>query len=209
MPRPDALAKVTGAARYPADLVRPGMLHAAAVFAHRAHARILNVDAAEALALPGVRAVLTAQDVPYNRFGLIVADQPLLCEDVVRFYGDRVALVVADSAAAARAAATRVKVAYEDLPAVTSAQASPLFPGLPSIAEAGLPGYEALTVDAVVVPAKTPAAIIKRLLDFARDKPPEKKFADLIQVIENTTLERTSRIIPATRNALSVITGRT
>jgi len=131
-PRPDALDKGTGAARYPADLVRPGMLHAAAVFAHRAHARILNVDAAEALALPGVRAVLTAQDVPYNRFGLIVADQPLLCEDVVRFYGDRVALVVADSAAAARAAATRVKVAYEDLPAVTSAQAA-LAEGAPRV----------------------------------------------------------------------------
>ena len=128
VPRPDALDKVTGAARYPADLVKAGMLHAAAVFAHRAHARILNIEASGARALPGVHAVLTAADVPYNRFGLIVADQALLCEDVVRFYGDRVALVVADSAAIARDGAARVNVSYEDLPAVTSAQAA-LAPG--------------------------------------------------------------------------------
>jgi len=132
VPRPDALDKVTGAARYPADLVKAGMLHAAAVFAHRAHARILNIEASGARALPGVHAVLTAADVPYNRFGLIVADQALLCEDVVRFYGDRVALVVADSAAIARDGAARVKVNYEDLPAVTSAQAA-LAPGAPRV----------------------------------------------------------------------------
>jgi CO/xanthine dehydrogenase Mo-binding subunit len=124
LPRPDALDKVTGAARYPADLVQAGMLHAAAVFAHRAHARILGIDTSAALALQGVRAVLVAKDVPYNRFGLIVADQPLLCEDVVRFYGDRVALVVADSAAIARAGAACVKVSYEDLPAVTTIEAA-------------------------------------------------------------------------------------
>jgi CO/xanthine dehydrogenase Mo-binding subunit len=132
LPRPDALDKVTGAAQYPADLIRPGMLHAAAVFAHRASARILKIDTAEALALAGVRTVLTAKDVPYNRFGLIEADQPLLCEDVVHFYGDRVALVVADSAAIAREGAARVKVAYEDLPAITTAEAA-LAPGAPRV----------------------------------------------------------------------------
>ncbi len=132
VPRPDALDKVTGAARYPADLLRPGMLHAAAVFAHRPSARVLEIDASEALATPGVCAVLTAKDVPYNRFGLIEADQPLLCEDVVRFYGDRVALVVADSAAVARAAAAKVQVRYEDLPAVTSAQQA-LLPDAPRV----------------------------------------------------------------------------
>jgi len=145
VPRPDALDKVTGAARYPADLVRPGMLHAAAVFAQHAHARILNIDASGAQALPGVRAVLTADDVPLdplraaanpnyrrNRFGLIDNDQPLLCEDLVRFYGDRVALVVAESPAIARAGAARVKVTYEDLPALTSAQAA-LAPDAPRV----------------------------------------------------------------------------
>lgn len=119
LPRPDALGKVTGAAQYPSDLIRPGMLHAAAVFAHRPSARIRAIDAGAALALPGVRAILLAKDVPFNRFGLIEADQPLLCEDVVRFEGDRVALVVAESPQLAREGAACVRVEYEPLPAVT------------------------------------------------------------------------------------------
>ncbi|GCE09684.1 xanthine dehydrogenase family protein molybdopterin-binding subunit [Dictyobacter aurantiacus] len=120
--RPDALGKVTGAARYPADLVRPGMLHAQVVFAHRPHARILSIDTAEAQASPGVIAVLTAQDVPYNAFGLIEADQPVLCQDVVRFEGDKVALVVAESREAAITASKLVAVEYEEMPAVTDPQ---------------------------------------------------------------------------------------
>ncbi len=134
IPRPDALGKVTGAAQYPADLVRPGMLHAAAVWAHHAHARILSIDTSAARALPGVRTVLLAVDVPYNRFGLIEADQPLLCDDMVRFYGDRVALVVAENAAIARAAADLVRVEYEDLPIVSSAQQA-IAPGAPRVHE--------------------------------------------------------------------------
>ena len=130
--RPDALDKVTGAALYPADLVRPGMLHAAAVFAHRPHARILAIDAGAARAMPGVSAVLTAADVPYNRFGLIETDQPLLCEDVVRFAGDRVALAVGQSAEIARAAAAAVRVRYEDLPVVSDPREASK-PGAPRI----------------------------------------------------------------------------
>jgi len=91
LPRPDALGKVTGATCYPADLVRPGMLHLQVVFAHRPHARILSLNTSAALQHPGVVAVLTAADVPFNAFGLIDADQPVLCEDVVRFTGDKVA----------------------------------------------------------------------------------------------------------------------
>ena len=122
--RPDALGKVTGAARYPADLIREGMLHLHVVFAHRPHARILSVDTRPALALPGVVAVLTARDVPYNAYGLIDADQPALCHDIVRFQGDKVALVVAESKAAAQAGAERVAVEYADLPAVTDPRAA-------------------------------------------------------------------------------------
>src|SRR5437762_11658511 len=124
LPRPDALGKVTGSARYPADLVRPGMLHLRVVFAHRPHARIVAINARAALRHPGVVAVLTAADVPHNAFGLIDADQPVLCGDVVRFEGDRVALVVAESKAAAAEAATLVAVDYEDLPAVTDPHAA-------------------------------------------------------------------------------------
>src|SRR6266480_4788164 len=114
LPRPDALGKVTGATTYPADLVRPGMLHLKVVFAHRPHARIVAIDARAALRHPGVVAVLTAADVPHNAFGLIDADQPVLCADVVRFEGDKVALVVAEGAEAAAEGAKLVAVAYED-----------------------------------------------------------------------------------------------
>ena len=124
LPRHDALAKVTGEARYPADLVRAGMLHLKVVFAGRPHARILAIDTAAARSHPGVVAVLTAGDVPHNAFGLIDADQPVLCGDIVRFSGDKVALVVAETAAAAEAAATLVWVDYEDLPAVTDPRAA-------------------------------------------------------------------------------------
>ncbi|HEX6292113.1 MAG TPA: xanthine dehydrogenase family protein molybdopterin-binding subunit [Herpetosiphonaceae bacterium] len=124
LPRPDALNKVTGAARYPGDLVRPDMLHLKVVFAHRPHARIVSIDPSAALAQTGVVAVLTAADVPFNAFGLIDADQPVLCGDVVRFEGDKVALVVAETAAAAAAGAKLVSVAYEDLPVVADPRAA-------------------------------------------------------------------------------------
>jgi CO/xanthine dehydrogenase Mo-binding subunit len=132
LPRPDALAKVTGAARYPGDLSRPGMLHLKVVFAGRPHARILAVETAAALAHPGVVAVLTAADVPHNAYGLITADQPVLCGDVVRFVGDRVAVVAAETREAAEAGARLVAVRYEDLPAVVDAEDA-LLPGAPLI----------------------------------------------------------------------------
>lgn len=133
-PRPDALGKVTGAARYPADLVRPDMLRLKVVFAGRPHARIRSLDTAAALAHPGVVAVLTASDVPYNAFGLIDADQPVLCGEVVRFSGDKVALVVAESQEAAEAGAQLVQVEYEDLPVVTDPRAA-LAPDAPLVHE--------------------------------------------------------------------------
>jgi len=130
--RPDARDKVTGAARYPADLVRRDMAQAKAIFAHRPHARIASIDAARARALPGVLAVLTAADVPYNRYGLIESDQEVLCSERVRYAGDRVALVVATNAQIASAAAALVEVTYEDLPAVTDAREA-MLPGAPLV----------------------------------------------------------------------------
>jgi CO/xanthine dehydrogenase Mo-binding subunit len=118
LPRHDALGKVTGETRYPADLLKPGMLHLKTVFAGRPHARIVAIDTSPALSHPGVVAVLTANDVPYNAFGLIDHDQPVICADVVRFAGDKVAVVVAENEEAAEAGAALVRVEYEDLPAV-------------------------------------------------------------------------------------------
>jgi len=132
LPRPDAVCKVTGAARYPGDLVQPGMLHLQVVFAGRPHARIVSIDAEMARHLPGVVAVLTAVDVPVNAYGLIEADQPLLCGDRVRFDGDKVALVVGETPEAAQAGAAAVTVVYEDLPAVTDPRAA-LEPGAPLV----------------------------------------------------------------------------
>lgn len=134
LPRPDALAKVTGAALYPADLVKPGMLHLKVVFAHRPHARICSLDSHAALAYPGVVAVLTAADVPYNAFGLIEADQPVLCGDKVRFEGDKVALVVAETPEAAVAGGQLVLVDYENLLAVTDPRLA-MSPGAPLVHE--------------------------------------------------------------------------
>jgi CO/xanthine dehydrogenase Mo-binding subunit len=77
--RIDAVAKVTGAARYPGDLEMPGMLHMKILFAERPHARIVRLDTARAEAYPGVVAVLTATDVPVNEFGLQQRGAPVGC----------------------------------------------------------------------------------------------------------------------------------
>ena len=119
--RPDARDKVTGATRYPADGIRRGMLHAKVVFGHRPRARLVALDPASALAVDGVVAVLTAADVPVNAFGLIRDDQPVLCPvgGEVRFEGDKIAVVVAETYDAAVLGADSLGVTLNDLPPVT------------------------------------------------------------------------------------------
>jgi CO/xanthine dehydrogenase Mo-binding subunit len=116
--------KVTGAARYAADVSKPGMLHAAFVTSPYAHARIVSVETSAARALPGVRAVITGADIERQRFGRRLQDWPVLCWDRVLFIGDRVAAVAADSAEIADEAARLVDVEYEELPAILDAQAA-------------------------------------------------------------------------------------
>jgi CO/xanthine dehydrogenase Mo-binding subunit len=131
-PRLDAPGKVTGQTLYPGDIVRPDMLHMATLFAGRPHARILGIDTSEAERAPGVVAVFTAKDVPVNEYGLQIKDQPVLCgpgsakagADVVRFVGDQVALVVAETEAQARAACKFIRVEWEDLPSVFDPEAT-------------------------------------------------------------------------------------
>ena len=132
LPRHDALAKVTGETAYPGDLLDAETLRLKVVYAGRPHARIVEIDTHAALAVPGVVAILTAADVPLNAFGLIDHDQPVLCGDVVRFAGDKVAVVVAATDAAAEAGALMVSVSYEDLPAVTDPRAA-LAPDAPLV----------------------------------------------------------------------------
>ncbi len=135
--RVDALAKVTGQAKYPADFSLPGMRHAKVVWAGEPHARIQAIDTSAALALPGVVAVLTGRDVPCNEFGLIENDQQVLAADVVRWVGEPVAVVVAETEVLAEQARDLVKVTYEPLPFVLDPLKA-LEPGAPLI-HAGRP----------------------------------------------------------------------
>jgi CO/xanthine dehydrogenase Mo-binding subunit len=124
--RLDVVAKVTGKAKYPGDFQFSDQLVMKVLFAHRAHARVIEVDTTQAEALEGVVMVLTAKDVPVNEYGLGVNDQPVLCgpgsgiegADVVCFEGDQVALVIAESEVIAAEALKRIVVSFEDLPVV-------------------------------------------------------------------------------------------
>ncbi|HSL98177.1 MAG TPA: xanthine dehydrogenase family protein molybdopterin-binding subunit [Candidatus Deferrimicrobiaceae bacterium] len=120
--RPDAPEKVRGAIRYGADRPIPGLLHARLVLAGRAHARIRGLDAAEALAIPGVVAVLTAADLAIAP-GADRMTMPLARDEVI-FAGQPVALVVAESAAAAADAVELVLVDLEPLPVVLDPEAA-------------------------------------------------------------------------------------
>jgi CO/xanthine dehydrogenase Mo-binding subunit len=117
-PRADAVSQVTGGSLYGADLFRPNMLWAKALRSKHAHARILNIDTSKAEKLAGVMAVITAKDIPHNRFGLSHQDQPILADDKVRYLGDAVAAVAATSLEAAEEALGLIQVDYEPLPAV-------------------------------------------------------------------------------------------
>jgi CO/xanthine dehydrogenase Mo-binding subunit len=125
--RLDALGKVKGELPYPGDLTRPDMAFMKILFAGRPHARILEINTTAAEALDGVLGVYTAKDVPVNEYGLIMPDQPVLCgpgsgkahAERVRFIGDQVAIVVAETESIAQDAVTLIEVVYEDLPIVT------------------------------------------------------------------------------------------
>ncbi len=134
IPRPDAVDKVRGEARYADDLAFPGMLHAAVVRSPHPHARLAGIDADKASPFPGVVAVLTAADVPgENIVHVIVDDQPALAKDVVRYVGEPVALVIAETRHEAQTAAAVLHVDYEVLPFVADPLAA-LDPGAPQVA---------------------------------------------------------------------------
>ncbi len=116
-PRLDALDKVTGAAMYVPDLVVPGMLHARMKVSPHAHARVVRVDTSKAEALKGVRAVLVGSELDYT-LGLYMRDRPILAREVVRYQGEPVAAVAAESEDIALRACELIEVAYEPLPAV-------------------------------------------------------------------------------------------
>ena len=132
--RPDAEAKVRGEARYTDDLAFAGMVHAKAVRSERPHARIRALDLSEVESAPGVVGTATARDIPgENIVPIIYRDMPLLAAGVVRYVGEPIALVAAQTREAAAAAAALARVAYEDLPAVFDPLAA-LAPDAPQVA---------------------------------------------------------------------------
>lgn len=152
VPRKESWQKATGTARYVNDIARPGMLYAKLAVSPHAHAKINSIDTSQALSIPGVRAVVTGRHFPVLT-GSPLEDRPPLAIDKVRYYGEPVALVVADSEYVAQMAALRIQAEYEPLPIVHSpSQAYPkdapliherlaTYPGIETWSAAWLPPF--------------------------------------------------------------------
>ncbi|PYM30833.1 MAG: aldehyde oxidase [Candidatus Rokuibacteriota bacterium] len=134
LPRMDGAGKVTGTAVYAADFALPGMLVGKVFRSTEPHARIVRLDTARARALPGVRAVMTAADVPDVRYGGALKDETVFARGRVRYVGQPVAAVAATTREAAEAALAAIEVVYAPLPAVLDLDAA-LAPGAPLIHE--------------------------------------------------------------------------
>lgn len=117
-PQVNARAKVLGRALYAGDIRLPGLLHGKVLRSPYPSARIAAIHTAEALAMPGVRAVVTGADAPRAGWGVSHKDRHILAQDVVRFAGEEVAAVAAETEEQARDALERIRVEYEELPAI-------------------------------------------------------------------------------------------
>ncbi|WP_181807645.1 xanthine dehydrogenase family protein molybdopterin-binding subunit [Streptomyces shenzhenensis] len=128
--RPDGTLKVTGEFAYSSDLWHEDMLWGQILRSTVAHAEIVSIDTSEALAQPGVHAVLTYDDLPteVRNYGLEIQDTPVLAHGKVRHHGEPVAIVAADHPETARRAAAKIKVEYRELPVITD-EASATAPG--------------------------------------------------------------------------------
>ncbi len=134
----EGLEKVTGNARYAGDLALPGMLHARLVLSPYAHARIVSIDARAAQAVPGVVAVLTADDLPTRDRAVNSRHSAVLAKDRVLWRGQPVVVVVGETEMAARDAADLVVVEYEPLPPIVDVRKAAM-PDAPVIWPEGLP----------------------------------------------------------------------
>ena len=137
--RHDSWEKVTGAAVFAGDIKQAGMLYAGIKTSPYAHARIISINTSKAAALPGVRAVIAGRDAAYI-VGIYMQDRPILAQDKVRYYGEAVAAVAADSEETAEAAVRLIDVDYEALPVVNDV-CKAILPGTPLVHE-GLSGYK-------------------------------------------------------------------
>ena len=119
--RVEGPAKVTGEARYTADILLPGMIWGKVLRSPLPHAKIVSIDTREAEQMPGILAVLTAKDLPDLLTGRLVYDMPVLAIDRVRFIGEKVAVVAAEDPDMAEDALASIDVEYEEMPAVFDA----------------------------------------------------------------------------------------
>src|SRR5215813_10412537 len=155
--RVDGIEKVSGAARYSGDVAVPGLVWGKALRGPLPHARIVRIDATRARALPGVLAVLSAENLPRILVGRRMFDMPLLAHDRVRFIGEKVAVVAAADPDVAEEATMLIDVEYEDLPAVIDPEAA-IVAGAPVVHEN--PGaYEG-------APAERPHPNVQSVLRF-------------------------------------------
>jgi CO/xanthine dehydrogenase Mo-binding subunit len=138
LPRIDGLPKATGEFAYSSDLHAPGMLWGHTLRSPHAHALVRAIDTSEALAMPGVHAVLTHADVPgEKRYGGQFQDQPVLAFERVRYFGEPIALVAAEHPEQARQAAARIRIDYEPLEPIVdrerATEQAPLHPDRPTM----------------------------------------------------------------------------
>jgi len=137
IPRKDGRGKVTGETKFFSDMTLPNMLYAKVARSKYPHANIRRVNIEKAKEVPGVVTALTHKDVPgLNGFGILLPDQPVLCFDKVRYLGDAIAVVAAESLEAATKAVEAVEVEYEPLPVVTD-PIEAMKPDAPKIHEKG------------------------------------------------------------------------
>jgi len=174
--RLDGADKVSGAARYSADVTLPGLVWGKALRSPLAHARIVRIDTSKARAVPGVLAVLTAADLPDILVGRRMFDMPMLARDRVRFIGEKVAVVAALDPDIAEEAVALIDVEYEDLPAIVDLVAA-VEAGAPTVHEN--PGaYEG-------APAERPHPNVQSVLRFKLGDV-EAGFRDADRIFEHT-----------------------
>ena len=137
--RVGGVERVTGAQQYAADIRLDNVLHVKLIHLNCARAKIRSIDTSEAKRVDGVRCIMTATDLPQPvpRFGPYVADRPVLAAGETKFYGEPVAAVAAETEDAAETAASLVRVAYEELPAVLTLDAA-LDPSSPLVQDPAL-----------------------------------------------------------------------
>ena len=189
IPRPDGPEKVTGRVQYVGDIKPKGLLHAKLLRSPHAHAKIVSIDTSAARALPGVRAVLTAKDIPHLKKKAPTRAHAVLAIDRAVFMGQPVAAVAADEPSIAEEALDLIKVEYQVLPASIDPLKA-MQPGAPPVADAGTEAdtSEALAHSAVAIAKSEAPAKAVNISQQARLQRGDvaKGFAESDHILEKT-----------------------